>query len=154
MKYILKEITPLGGNDLFIANHWPDNQMDFPLHFHEDYELNLTLHVRGKRTVGNLVEDFTEKDLVITNPNVLHCYKRGESYANVHCEVVVVQFSKNLPSWGIFDTDQLRPILSNERLFFTDLYKDGVGEKIETMFREMLVGPGAVKAAIHKYVNQ
>lgn len=110
MKYILKEITPLGGNDLFIANHWPDNQMDFPLHFHEDYELNLTLHVRGKRTVGNLVEDFTEKDLVITNPNVLHCYKRGESYANVRCEVVVVQFSKNLPSWGIFDTDQLRNI--------------------------------------------
>ena len=39
-----------------------------------------------------------------------HCYKRGESYANVRCEVVVVQFSKNLPSWGIFDTDQLRPI--------------------------------------------
>lgn len=110
MKYILKEITPLGGNDLFIANHWPDNQMDFPLHFHEDYELNLTLHVRGKRTVGNLVEDFTEKDLVIINPNVLHCYKRGESYANVRCEVVVVQFSKNLPSWGIFDTDQLRNI--------------------------------------------
>ena len=110
MKYILKEITPLGGNDLFIANHWPDNQMDFPLHFHEDYELNLTLHVRGKRTVGNLVEDFTEKDLVIINPNVLHCYKRGESYANVRCEVVVVQFSKNLPSWGIFDTDQLRDI--------------------------------------------
>ena len=30
MKYILKEITPLGKNDLFIANYWPDNQMDFP----------------------------------------------------------------------------------------------------------------------------
>ena len=51
-------------------------------------------------------------------------------------------------------TNQLKPILSNERLFFTDLYKDGVGEKIETMFREMLAGPGAVKATIHKYVNQ
>ncbi len=49
-------------------------------------------------------------------------------------------------------TDQLKPILSNERLFFTDLYKAGVGEKIETMFREMIVGPGCVKAAIHKYV--
>ena len=34
--------------------------------------------------------------------------------------------------------DQLKPILSNERLFFTDLYKDGVGEKIEGMFREMI----------------
>ena len=27
-------------------------------------------------------------------------------------------------------TNQLKPILSNERLFFTDLYKDGVGEKL------------------------
>ena len=49
--------------------------------------------------------------------------------------------------------DQLKPILSNERLFFTDLYKDGVGEKIEEMFREMIAGPGAVKATIHKYVH-
>ncbi len=50
-------------------------------------------------------------------------------------------------------TDQLRAILSNERLFFIDLYKAGVGEKIETMFREMLAGPGAIKATVHKYVN-
>ena len=50
-------------------------------------------------------------------------------------------------------TDQLRPILSNERLFFIDLYKAGVGEKVENMFREMIVGPGAIKATIHKYVN-
>ena len=49
--------------------------------------------------------------------------------------------------------EQLKPILSNERLFYTDLYKDGVGEKIENMFREMLAGPGAVKATIHKYVD-
>ena len=45
--------------------------------------------------------------------------------------------------------NQLKPILSNERLFFTDLYKAGVGEKIENMFREMI----AVRATIHKYVT-
>ena len=50
--------------------------------------------------------------------------------------------------------DQLKPILSNERLFFTDLYKDGVGEKIEEMFREMIAGTGAVQATIHKYVQK
>ena len=50
--------------------------------------------------------------------------------------------------------DQLKPILSNERLFFTDLYKDGVGEKIEDMFREMIAGTGAVQATIHKYVQK
>ena len=70
----------------------------------------LTLNVRGKRILGNLVEDFTEKDLVITTPNVLHCYKRDDAFLNVRCEVVVIQFPKELPSWGIFDTDQLRNI--------------------------------------------
>ena len=51
-------------------------------------------------------------------------------------------------------TDQLKPILSNERLFFVDLYITGVAEKIEEMFREMIAGKGAVRATIHKYVNQ
>lgn len=50
--------------------------------------------------------------------------------------------------------DQLKPILSNERLFFTDLYKAGVGEKIEEMFREMIAGKGAVKATLHKYIQK
>lgn len=51
-------------------------------------------------------------------------------------------------------TEQLKPILSNERLFFVDLYTTGVAEKIEEMFREMIAGKGAVRATIHKYVNQ
>lgn len=49
--------------------------------------------------------------------------------------------------------DQLKPIFSNERLFYINLYEAGVGEKIENMFREMIAGKGAVKATIHKYVK-
>ena len=49
--------------------------------------------------------------------------------------------------------EQLKPILSNERIFFINIYEAGLGEKIETMFREMIGGQGAVKAAIHKYVG-
>ena len=50
-------------------------------------------------------------------------------------------------------TDQLHPILSNEKVFFIDLYKAGLGEKIEGMFREMIAGKGSTKATIHKYMN-
>lgn len=50
-------------------------------------------------------------------------------------------------------TDQLKPILSNERIFFINLYQTGLREKIETMFCEMIAGPGAIKATIHKYVG-
>ena len=49
--------------------------------------------------------------------------------------------------------EQLKPILSNERIFFINIYEAGLGEKIETMFRKMIGGQGAVKAAIHKYVG-
>lgn len=50
--------------------------------------------------------------------------------------------------------DQLKPILSNERLFFINLYEAGLGEKIEGMFREMIAGTGAVKATLHKYMQE
>lgn len=50
-------------------------------------------------------------------------------------------------------TDQLRPILSNERLFYIDLYAAGVGERIEEMFCEMIAGPGAVRETVRRYVH-
>ncbi|MDO4518991.1 MAG: mannitol dehydrogenase family protein [Eubacteriales bacterium] len=50
-------------------------------------------------------------------------------------------------------TDQLRPILSNENIFFTDMYKAGLGEKIEGYFREMIEGPGSCKKTVYKYMD-
>ena len=50
-------------------------------------------------------------------------------------------------------TDQLRPILSNVNIFGVDLYQAGIGEKIETIFREELASPGAVRATLKKYLD-
>ena len=50
-------------------------------------------------------------------------------------------------------TDQLRPILSNKNIFFTDLYEAGLGERIEEFFREMIAGPGSCKNTVYKYIN-
>lgn len=49
-------------------------------------------------------------------------------------------------------TDRLRPILSNANIFGLDLYKAGIGEKIEEMVRRQLAGPGAVRAALKEYL--
>ena len=48
-------------------------------------------------------------------------------------------------------TDQLRGVLSNERIFFVDLYRAGLGEKIENMFREMIAGPGSCRETFRRY---
>lgn len=49
---------------------------------------------------------------------------------------------------------ELKEILANETIFATDLVKAGLADKIENMFCEMLAGPGAVRATLHKYVSK
>ncbi len=51
-------------------------------------------------------------------------------------------------------TDQLKWILSNENVFFINLYKAGIGTLIEEIFREEIAGPGAVRATLQKYLAQ
>ncbi|MBR1560418.1 MAG: mannitol dehydrogenase family protein [Clostridia bacterium] len=48
---------------------------------------------------------------------------------------------------------QLRPILENVNIWGVDLYAVGLGEKIETIFREQLAGPGAVRRTLVKYLG-
>ncbi|EFT95505.1 mannitol dehydrogenase family protein [Enterococcus faecalis] len=47
----------------------------------------------------------------------------------------------------------LVPILQNSTIFGIDLVQIGLSEKIETYFKEMVVGPGAVRQTIHRYVE-
>ena len=47
--------------------------------------------------------------------------------------------------------DSLQPILSNEKLFGSNLFAVGLGEKIEGYFKEMIVGKGAVRETLEKY---
>ncbi len=47
----------------------------------------------------------------------------------------------------------LKPILSNERLFGSNLYEVGLGEKIENIFLELIAGNGAVRTTLQKYLG-
>jgi fructuronate reductase len=47
----------------------------------------------------------------------------------------------------------LKPILSNEKIFGLDLYKAGLGERIEGYFAELLAGKGAVRKTLQKYLK-
>lgn len=49
--------------------------------------------------------------------------------------------------------DHLRPILSNKGIFNVDLYEVHLGEKVEGFVKEMVVGTGAVRATLRKYLS-
>jgi fructuronate reductase len=48
----------------------------------------------------------------------------------------------------------LEPILSDRRIFAVNLYEAGLGERVEAYFEELIAGPGAVAAALKKYVPE
>jgi Mannitol-1-phosphate/altronate dehydrogenases len=47
----------------------------------------------------------------------------------------------------------LKPILINEEIFGVNLYEIGLGEKIECYFDEMILGVGAVRLTLEKYLE-
>lgn len=55
-------------------------------------------------------------------------------------------------SFGASDS-RVSDIISNKSIFGVDLYEVGIGEKIESIFYEMLEGKGAVRRTLGKYLN-
>ena len=49
--------------------------------------------------------------------------------------------------------DDLKPILSNRRIFGVDLVDIGLGDKVEGLFKLLISGPGAVRTTLHQYVR-
>jgi fructuronate reductase len=48
---------------------------------------------------------------------------------------------------------ELAPVLSNPAIFAVNLYEAGLGERVEACFGELAAGPGAVRAALRRYVE-
>ncbi|MBQ9825286.1 MAG: mannitol dehydrogenase family protein [Solobacterium sp.] len=49
--------------------------------------------------------------------------------------------------------DQLKPVLSNARIFGSDLYEAGIGELIEEMFRSEISEFGGIRKTIRQYLG-
>lgn len=96
MKNIIKEITPLTQNDCFTIFSRVKEDFDFPLHFHEEYELNLILNAEGaKRIVGDSIEEISDVELVLIGPNLSHVWTTNNCTSKQITEVTI-QWHKDL----------------------------------------------------------
>ncbi|HEY9196007.1 MAG TPA: AraC family transcriptional regulator, partial [Mucilaginibacter sp.] len=54
---VIREITPLTSSDCFTVFSRVKNKFDFPLHYHDEYELNLIINAKGaRRVVGGHID--------------------------------------------------------------------------------------------------
>ncbi len=93
---IMREITPLTQSDCFTLFSRVKKKFDFPLHYHEEYELNLILNASGaKRIVGDHIEVIDEVELVLVGPNLYHAWFTHKCQSEQITELTI-QFHKDL----------------------------------------------------------
>jgi len=93
---VMREITPLTPGDCFTIFSRVKEKFDFPLHYHDEYELNLIINAKGaKRVVGGHIEVIDDLELVLVGPNVYHAWFTHQCQSKSITEVTI-QFHKDL----------------------------------------------------------
>lgn len=93
---IVREITPLTESDFFTLFSRKKTEFDFPLHFHEEYELNLILNAKGaRRIIGDHVETIDDSELVFIGPNLYHAWFTHQCKSE-EIQEVTIQFNNEI----------------------------------------------------------
>jgi len=93
---ILREITPLTTADCFSIFSRTKQEFDFPLHMHEEIELNFIQNAAGaKRVIGDNVEEIGDVELVLVGPNLQHGWFTHKC-TNKTIREITIQFHRDL----------------------------------------------------------
>lgn len=105
------EITPLTSNDCFVVFARNKSKFDYPLHYHEEFELNFIENASGiKRVVGNSIEIIDELELVLVGSNIPHGWFQTENIVLQNAREITVQFHKDLFDEKFLNRDQMNLI--------------------------------------------
>lgn len=88
--------------------------MDYPLHYHPEYEIIFVERSKGLRVMGNHVAPFTDGDLVFISSNLPHVWKNDKEYyygdKSLYVDVYVIHFLPDALGTGFFSLPELNPI--------------------------------------------
>lgn len=109
---IFLERIPISEDSVFVLTHDDDAKFDYPLHYHEELEINLVMNCKGKRVIGDSVELFDISDLVLIGSNTPHCWYRDDKLfpESEKAKVITIQFKASIFSEFALNTLVLKPI--------------------------------------------
>jgi AraC-like DNA-binding protein len=111
MSHIYREITPLTEYDCFTIFNRSKIDFDFPVHFHDEYELNFILNGKGvKRVIGDHQATINDVELVLVGPNLPHGWLNhhfDHSKTLSKIEEVTIQFHNDLFDDNFLKRNQL-----------------------------------------------
>ncbi|WP_026462108.1 AraC family transcriptional regulator [Adhaeribacter aquaticus] len=107
MNTIYREITPLTENDCFTFFSRVKQEFDFPLHYHEEFELNFIANGAGvKRIVGDHIEVIDDLELVLVGSNLPHGWFTHQCQ-NKEIFEITIQFHRDLFDQKFLQRNQL-----------------------------------------------
>jgi len=93
---ILKESPPLTKADCFSIYARFKTEFNFPVHYHEEYELNFIENASGvRRVVGSSIEEIDNFELVLVGPNIPHAWFTYKCKSESIFEITI-QFHRDL----------------------------------------------------------
>ena len=107
---IITEITPLSDKDCFYFVDRYKERFTYPIHRHEDYELNFVADApNASRIVGDSVTEIGSLDLVLVGHDIEHGWEQHKCTSNKIHEITL-QFSKKLFGDTFLGKNQMAPI--------------------------------------------
>jgi AraC-like DNA-binding protein len=110
MKTLYREVTPLSPDDCFTVFSRYKSDFDFPLHCHDEYELNFIGGGTGvKRIVGYHMGEIGDPELVLIGGNLPHAWFTNHC-TNKSIREITIQFHKDLFDDKLLGRNQLSGI--------------------------------------------
>lgn len=105
---LLREITPLTQSDCFTLFYRVKCEFNFPLHYHEEFELNFIDNAKGiKRVIGDHIDEIDELELVLVGPNLQHGWFNHKCKSKEFTEITI-QFHRDLFDEKFLQRNQMK----------------------------------------------
>ena len=102
----LEKVFPNLASSIFVKREIVP-YMDYPWHYHPEFEIIFVEKSYGVRLMGNHAGNFSDGDLVFIGPNLPHVWKNDEDFyknnKDLLVDVYVVQFREDALREGFFD---------------------------------------------------
>jgi AraC-like DNA-binding protein len=121
--------------------------MDYPWHYHPEFEIIFVEKSYGIRLMGNHVGNFSDGDLMFISPNLPHVWRNDKDFyknnKDLFVDVYVIQFLDNALKEGFFDLPEFSQI---KKLFLLGqqglLIKGKDHEKIAELIKKVYYSSG------------
>ena len=108
MPKILTEVTPLSEYDCFYLVDRYKAGFDYPVHKHDELELNFVTNCKGcRRVVGDSVETLDYYDLVLMGPRIEHGWVQNDVVQQGNLREITIQWTRNSADAEFLSKNQL-----------------------------------------------